>query len=120
MVRQVADFVDSDKDVDCDSDDTDSKMPDMEITEDDSGEESNNFDCDDDNNWRLCSCDDNDFRHHSFAKQNAGAYFPTLPENQYKCFQNCFTDEILSKFVAASNTFATITISGKIFSKNSV
>ena len=115
-----------DSDMEIDDEESDLFGSDMELSLDGSSDDDDIDDgstSDDDaqsSGWRAWRTNDKDFPHHSFTANNVGPNLQSTPESELECFQNFITDELLMEIVVATNAFATIRISNRHFTKNSV
>ena len=124
---EVIDMLSSDdSDMEIDDEESDLFESDMELSLDGSSDDDDIDDgstSDDDaqsSGWRAWRANDTDFPHHSFTANNVGPNLQSTPESELECFQNFITDELLMEIVVATNAFATIRISNRHFTKNSV
>ena len=124
---EVIDMLSSDdSDMEIDDEESDLFESDMELSLDGSSDDDDIDDgstSDDDaqsSGWRAWRANDTDFPHHSFTANNVGPNLQSTPESELECFQNFITDELLIEIVVATNAFATIRISNRHFTKNSV
>ena len=83
------------------------------------GSSDKDSDSSDNSGWSAWRSNDSDFPHRPFTVQNPNVHFLSQPESELEALQHFLTDELLMELVTATNTYADIKLSGKVFSNNS-